>query len=105
MKLYNCKFISAKGRYIQYNILKQTTEKCSLRLKERVIFDVFLSQQGDMPPPAEAKLAKRQRLELVNKALSEYAAKSSTILENGEPSQSDFEAKPSSSLTNLYDVN
>lgn len=95
------------ANYIEYNLMKQQGEKCSLRLKKGVVPHIFLCQKRNMPPPIDRMgIVKRQRLALVNEALSEFAIKSNNVLEIGEPPQrSDYEVSPSISQTNVCDNN
>ncbi|XP_075989241.1 uncharacterized protein LOC142985137 isoform X5 [Anticarsia gemmatalis] len=88
--------------YIQYNLMKEQGEKCSLRLKKGVLPHIFLCQKRRMPLPKERMAAvKMQRLTLVNEALSSEIAIKSSV---SEPSQrSDDEVSPSTSHTNVCD--
>ncbi|XP_050513108.1 uncharacterized protein LOC126888777 [Diabrotica virgifera virgifera] len=62
------------ANYIEYTIMKEQGEKCYLRLKKGVVPHTFLCQKRNMPLPAERMGAvKRQKLTLVNEALSKFA--------------------------------
>lgn len=81
--------------------MKQQGEKCSLRLNKGVVPHIFLCQKLNMPPSFERVGAvKRQRLTLVNEALTEFAVKRSNVLE-----RSDYEVSPSTSHNNFFDIN
>ncbi|KAH9635598.1 hypothetical protein HF086_012267 [Spodoptera exigua] len=88
--------------YIEYNLMKEQGEKCTLRLKKGVLPHIFLCQKRRMPLPKERMaVVKMQRLTLVNEALSSEIAIKSSV---SEPSQrSDHEVSPSTSHTNVCD--
>ncbi|KAJ8708906.1 hypothetical protein PYW07_013510 [Mythimna separata] len=86
--------------YIKYKLMKEQGEKVKLMLNKGVMPHKFQCQKRNIPAPQESSIhyaAKKKRLSLINKALSEPEVNSENVLESETSQTSYCDAGPSTS--------